>query len=67
MLDELRGILNSEVDTDAVTRAGFSEQERILHRFTKSRSQAELATMLRGRMGEGLASVLAAGAKRRFG
>ena len=62
-----RGILNSEVDTEAVTRAGFAAQERMLERFAKGSSEAALAEILRGRIGEGLARVLGASTKRRYG
>ena len=67
VLSDLQGILDSEVDTEAVTRAGFAAQERMLERFAKGNSEAALAEILRGRMGDGLARVLAASVKRRYG
>lgn len=66
-LSELRGILDLEVDTEAVTSAGFAAQDRMLARFANGNSGAALADIFRGRMGKGLATVPAAGAKRRFG
>ena len=67
VLRELRAILASQVDTEAVTRAGFAAQEKMLARFAAENSEAGLAKMLEGRMGKGLARVLAARAKRQFG
>lgn len=67
VLGELRAILESEVDTEALTRAAFATQERMFARLAGNNSEIELATILQGRMGKGLARILAAGAKRRFG
>ena len=66
-LAELRGILDAEVDTEAVTRAGFKAQEKMLARFARENTETELAKMLEGRMGAGLSRVLAARAKRDHG
>ncbi len=67
VLRELREILAFQVNTEQVTRAAFAAQERMLAGLARSNSEAELARILEGRMGAGLAQVLAAGAKRRFG
>lgn len=67
VLRELRAILESELDTEAVTRAAFATQERMLASLARNNSEIELASILQGRMGAGLARVLAADAKRRFG
>ncbi len=67
VLRELRAILASEVDTEAVTRAGFAAQETMLGRFARERGEAGLAEMLKGRMGKGQARVLAARAVRDLG
>ncbi len=67
VLRELRAILDSEVDTEAVTRAGFAAQERMLARFASQNSESELAKMFEGRMGKGLSRMLAARAKRQYG
>ena len=67
VLREVRGILDSNAGTEAVTRAGFAAQERMLTRMAGANSEADLARVFQGRMGEGLARVLVADAKRRFG
>lgn len=66
-LRELREILDFQVDTELVTRAAFAAQERMLSELAARNSEAELAAILRGRMGPGLARSLAAATKRRFG
>ena len=66
-LRELRGILDAQVDTEAVTQAGFQAQEKMLARLAAGNSETGLAKILEGRMGTGLARVLAARAKGRFG
>jgi choline-sulfatase len=62
-LEELRAILNGQVDTEAVTRAAFEQQQGILDNFARTMSEGELAKMLQGRLGKGLARVMAARAK----
>ena len=64
VLRELHGILESEVSPEAVTRAGFEAQERMLAGFASDLGERGLAAMLQGRMGAGLARVLAARAVR---
>ena len=64
VLRELHGILESEVSPEAVTRAGFGAQERMLAGFASDLGERGLAAMLQGRMGAGLARVLAARAVR---
>ena len=66
-LRELRAILNEQADTEAVTRAGFAAQEKMLMRMAAENTEEGLAKILEGRMGPGLARVLAAQAKRRLG
>jgi choline-sulfatase len=66
-LRELRAILDAQVDAEAVTRAGFAAQEEMLARLARENSEEGLAAQLERRMGKGLARVLAADAKRRFG
>jgi arylsulfatase A-like enzyme len=67
VLRELRAILDSQVDSEAVTRSGFLAQEKVLAKLARQNSEAGLAKVLEGRMGEGLARVLAVQAKRQFG
>ena len=67
VLRELRAILDSQVDTEAVTRAGFAAQERVLAKLAAQNSEADLAKILEGRMGKGLARMLAARAKGQLG
>jgi len=64
VLRELRDILEDEVSPEAVTRAGFETQERMLAGFASELGEQGLAKMLQGRMGAGLAHVLAARAVR---
>ena len=67
VLRELRAILDSQVDTEAVTRAGFEAQEKVLGKLAAENSEEGLAKMLERRMGKGLARVLASRAKRELG
>ncbi len=67
VLRELRAILDSQVDAEAVTRAGFAEQEKVLARLAAQNDETGLAKMFEGRFGKGAARVLAMDAKRRFG
>ncbi len=60
VLQELRAMLESQVNPEAVTRAGFAAQEKMLAGFATARGEAGLAKMLERRMGPGLARVLAA-------
>ena len=60
VLRDLRGILEGEVDLEAITCAGFETQEQILAGFASELGETGLAAMLQGRMGPGLARVLAA-------
>ena len=66
-LRELRAILDSQVDTERITREAFDAQERMLERMARANTESGLTDILRGRMGDGLARVLARNAKRRFG
>jgi choline-sulfatase len=60
---EMEEILRSQVDPEEVTRRGFAAQERMLADFARQKSETELAGMFEGRMGKGLARVLASRAK----
>ena len=64
---ELREILYSQVDPEEVTRRAFATQERMLAKFARAKTEDELAAMLQGRMGKGLARSLAVKAKADFG
>jgi choline-sulfatase len=63
VLRDLREILQSQVDPEEVTQRAFATQERMLAKFAREKTEAQLAAMFEGRMGKGLATVLAAKAK----
>ena len=60
VLSELRGILNGLVDTEQITRDAFAAQDRRLKELFDGKTEAEIAGYLAGRLGPGLACVLAA-------
>ena len=57
--EELLGILRSLLNPDEVTLKAFKAQERVLSGLVSSRSEAELAETLQGRLGTGQARALA--------
>lgn len=59
-LIDLRFILNGLVDTEQITRDAFAAQKRVLDRIASDKTETELASYLEGRLGKGLARVLAA-------
>jgi choline-sulfatase len=63
ILEELRAILGRQADTEQVTRNAFAKQQAMLDDFARKMSEDELAKMLQGRLGKGLARVMAARAK----
>ena len=56
---ELREILYSQVDPEAVTRQAFEAQDKVLEEIAQGKVEAELAAVLEGRLGAGLARVMA--------
>ncbi|MCZ6633816.1 MAG: sulfatase-like hydrolase/transferase [bacterium] len=56
---ELREILYSQVDPEAVTRQAFEAQDKVLEGIAQGKAEAELAAVLEGRLGAGLARVMA--------
>jgi choline-sulfatase len=67
VLEELRAILKRQVDTEQVTKAAFAKQQAMLDDFARKMSEDELAKMLQGRLGKGLARVMAGRAKEAIG
>lgn len=63
VLEELQAILNRQVDTEQVTKDAFAKQQALLDEFARKMSEEELAKMLQGRPGKGLARVMAASAR----
>ena len=56
---ELKDILYSLLDPEETTLRAFHAQDKILSGFSKNMSEEELVKLLRGRLGEGHARVLA--------
>ena len=52
-------ILHAQVDPEAVTRRAFEAQDRVLREIASGKSEEELAAVFEGRLGPGLARVLA--------
>lgn len=67
VLEDLRAILDQQVDTEAVTKAAFAKQRSMLDGFAQTMTEDELAKMLEGRLGKGLARVMAGAARERIG
>ncbi|MDP6042259.1 MAG: DUF4976 domain-containing protein, partial [Candidatus Latescibacteria bacterium] len=59
VLQEMRSILNGLVDTEQITRDAFDAQERVVQRIAEGKTEEEFAAYLEGRLGPGLARVLA--------
>ena len=59
VLAELRDILNSQVDPETITRRAFDAQDRVLRGIAEGKTEEELAGVLEGRLGPGLARVMA--------
>ena len=55
----MREILYSQVDPEAVTRQAFEAQDQVLRGIAKGKTETELAAVLEGRLGAGLARVMA--------
>ncbi|MDA2937500.1 sulfatase-like hydrolase/transferase [Acidobacteria bacterium AH-259-A15] len=61
--NELQEILRAQVDPEEVTQRAFSKQGKMLGKMAKRMSEEELFTLFKGRMGPGLARVLARSSK----
>jgi choline-sulfatase len=59
VVDELRSILNNEVDTERVTQEAFAAQNRMLEKIAQGKSAEELAQVFWDRLGPGQATLLA--------
>lgn len=59
VLEELRGHLHDEVDPEAVTRRAFERQQAMLDELAERRGKEGLFEVLRGRLGDGQARMLA--------
>ncbi len=57
--DELRDILHSQVDPEKVTREAFQAQDNVLQKMADRMTEDELFDVLKGRLGHGLARVMA--------
>ena len=66
MLQELRAILDAEADTEAVTRAGFAAQEKMLAQMARENTEESLAKQLEKRHGEGTRARVGGRRKKRF-
>lgn len=60
ILQELREILDGEVDTEQVTLDAFAAQTRMLRELTEGKSEEEFADLLESRLGAGQARLMAA-------
>ena len=56
---ELWDILHSQIDPEAVTCRAFEAQDRVLREIAEGKTEEELAGVFEGRLGPGLARVLA--------
>jgi len=56
---EMRDILNSQVDAEFVTREAFRAQDRVLRGIAGGKTEAQLAQVFERRVGPGLARALA--------
>lgn len=61
--NELQEILRAQVDPEEVTQHAFSKQDKMLREMAKRMSEEELFALFKGRMGPGLARVLARSSK----
>ena len=59
VLRELKDILNGLVDTEQITRDAFAAQENVVRRIAEGKTEEEFAAYLEGRLGPGLARVMA--------
>jgi choline-sulfatase len=63
--EELKALLHAQLDPEAVTVTAFQTQDKFLHDMAARMTEEELAKVLQGRLGPGLARVLSAKAKGR--
>ena len=56
---ELKDILNGLVATEQITRDAFAAQENVVRRIAEGKTEEEFAAYLEGRLGPGLARVMA--------
>ena len=59
VLTDLKAILDSQVDTEQVTRDVFEKQDGVVRGLAEGKTEEEFATLLQGRLGEGQARALA--------
>ncbi len=59
VLIDLKAILDSQVDTDQVTRDAFEKQDRVVRGLAEGKTEEQFAALLQGRLGEGQARALA--------
>jgi choline-sulfatase len=59
VLTDLKAILDSQVDTEQVTRDAFEKQDGVVRGLAEGKTEEEFATLLQGRLGEGQARALA--------
>ena len=59
VLDELRSILDSQMDTDQVTKDAFAARDRVRSELVEGKSVEEFAALLERRLGKGQAMALA--------
>jgi arylsulfatase A-like enzyme len=64
--DELRDILHRQVNPEEITLRAFDAQERVLQSIADRLTEDELFEVFKGRLGHGLARVMAAKCKRRI-
>jgi choline-sulfatase len=60
VLQDLRGILDTQVDTERATRDAFDAQAKMLQRLTEGKTEAEFAAILESRLGPGQSHLMAA-------
>jgi choline-sulfatase len=65
VVKELRSILHQQVDPEEVTERAFAAQDKILSRFVQTMDEAELFGLLRSRLGDGQARIMAKMLKKR--
>jgi choline-sulfatase len=65
VLEELRSILNAQVDSEKITLQAFQKEEQMLKDMAESMTEEELVEALKGRLGPGLARNMASRAKGR--
>ncbi len=64
--DEMRATLFGLVNPDSITAAAFRKQKFMLDTLVNNRSELELRNVLKGRLGEGQARMMAARLKGRY-